>query len=107
MYECQSCGVRFTEPAYYYERRGDYGLEEIVGCPICGGGYIELPEGKLSGAVRSWHGLYMSMLSKGWGNDVAEQILNQLMSAYEGCEEPPRAAQIIVECMPERQEMRA
>ena len=104
MYECQSCGVRFTEPAYYYERRDDYGFEEIVGCPICGGGYIELPE---CNVPPSWYGLYMSLLAKGWGNDVAERILDKLMAKFETCEAPPRAARIIVECIPERQEMRA
>ena len=47
MYECQSCGHRFETPKEHNEwhEAGDARFPEIVlGCPRCGGGYIELPE---------------------------------------------------------------
>lgn len=107
MYECQSCGRRFSEPTFHRERRDDYGFESVLGCPECGGGYIEIPDYAVTDAAMSWYGLYLSLLNKGWGNGVAEHILGNLMAKFSVCEEPPRAAQLVVECMPERQEMRA
>lgn len=42
LYECQSCGFRFEEPAPHREPCEGYGYEEVWGCPRCGGGYIEV-----------------------------------------------------------------
>ena len=42
MYECQSCGHRFHAPAYHKEGCRELGYSIVGGCPICGGGYIEL-----------------------------------------------------------------
>ncbi len=47
MYECQSCGHRFETPKEHNEWHevGDARFPEaVLGCPRCGGGYIELPE---------------------------------------------------------------
>lgn len=41
-FECLSCGHKFDEPAYHRERHIDYGFEEVAGCPVCGGGFIEV-----------------------------------------------------------------
>lgn len=47
MYECQSCGHRFETPKEHNEWH-EVGSarfpEAVLGCPRCGGGYIELPE---------------------------------------------------------------
>lgn len=43
--ECQSCGHRFSEPQEHWEARemwGGLGCELVLGCPRCGGGYIEI-----------------------------------------------------------------
>ncbi len=46
IYECQSCGFRFTEPGTGREYRGEhfgfYAYEYVTCCPHCGGGYIEV-----------------------------------------------------------------
>lgn len=44
LYECQSCGYRFSEPVGHWEVWAELGKELVFGCPVCGGGYIELSE---------------------------------------------------------------
>lgn len=47
MFECQSCGRRFPEPAYHDEAREYWGrteYETVAGCPDCGGGCIEIDD---------------------------------------------------------------
>lgn len=47
MYECQGCGRRFHEPSLVREPVEFWGRtvwEEVLGCPSCGGGYIEIED---------------------------------------------------------------
>ena len=103
-YECQSCGYRFNEPAVHRERRTDYGAEEIAGCPACGGGYIEIPA---EHAACSWDDLFLEMRAKGWNSKMAYHIVDRLAAQFNYPGVPSRAAQIVVECIPERQETSA
>lgn len=41
MFECQSCGRKFEEPAFHTEGDRETGYFEVAGCPFCGGGYID------------------------------------------------------------------
>lgn len=44
-YQCVECGHKFNEPSSYEEKRdwwGGWCYEEILCCPVCKGGYIEL-----------------------------------------------------------------
>ena len=48
MYSCDCCGRSFSEPAIYWEDRGEcFGFpsyEKILGCPYCGGDYEEIED---------------------------------------------------------------
>jgi hypothetical protein len=49
MLTCYCCGRRFTRPQNRHEDHGEYfgfpALEEVSGCPFCGGGYGKTPGG--------------------------------------------------------------
>ena len=57
-YKCVECGAVFEEPATYKEYQGEYlgvpAYESMTGCPICHGGYNEVPDfgGMVDGLIR-------------------------------------------------------
>ena len=102
MFECQNCGYRFPEPVRRAERREFWGrpvTEEIDGCPICGGGYIEINDGSRA----TWNDLFMILLDKGHDSEVAGCVCELLMAdcgSWDWDEEAPEAAQTVIECVP-------
>lgn len=55
----------------------------------------------------NWNDLCLMLLAKGYDSEVADCICRMLMERFDACfweAEAPRAARIVIECVPDKEE---